>query len=142
MNWLSEHPDRRRSIRVPVVLGWVFVLVAMVVCCPLTSGRPASAHHAAAAAATAPRITPAAPASAVRAVVAVAPDDRGSGSSCHGASEHSAPVLLPGQPAPASPPSAAATLPAAPLTGGAVIRGPSNDTVADVDHLLLQVQRI
>ncbi|MFI6863733.1 hypothetical protein ACIBKZ_28230 [Streptomyces sp. NPDC050421] len=141
MNWLSERTDRRRSARASVVLGWVFVLVALVSCCWPASGSSASAHQGPASAA-APRTTLAVQVPVVRVVVADAPGDRGVGSSCHGASEHSAPMVLPGQPAPAGLPSAAAPLAPAPLTGAAAIRGPSNDVVDDVDHLRLQVQRI
>ncbi|WP_406090073.1 hypothetical protein [Streptomyces sp. NBC_01013] len=141
MNWLSERTDRRRSARASVVLGWVFVLIALVSCCWPTPGPSASAHHGPAPAA-APRITLAVKVPAVRVVVADAPGGRGVGSSCHGASEHSAPVVLPGQPAPAALPSATAPFAPAPLTGGADIRGPSNEAVCDVDHLRLQVQRI
>lgn len=142
MNWLSERTDRRRSVRASAVLGWVFVLVALVLCCWPASGSSASAHDDRPASAAAPRITLAVQVSAVRVVVADAPGKRGTGSSCHGVSEHSTPVVLPGQPAPAALPSAAAPLAAAPLTGAAAIRGPSNDAVDDVDHLRLQVQRI
>lgn len=153
MNWLSERTDRQRGARASVVLGWVFVLLVLVPCCSLASGRPAAAHQGPAWAAAAPgpawaaegpRSASAVSASAlaVRAVVTAAPDSRGQGNSCHGASEHSAPVVLPGQAAPAALPSAVAPLLSAPLTGGAVIRGPSNEAVADVDRLRIQVQRI
>lgn len=141
MYWLSERTDRRRSARASVVLGWVFALVALASCCWPASGSSASAHDRPASAA-APRITLAVEAPAGRVVVADAPGKRGMGSSCHGASEHSAPVVLPGQPAPAALPSAAAPLTPAPLTGAATVRGPSNDAVDDVDRLRLQVQRI
>ncbi|WP_393062670.1 hypothetical protein [Streptomyces sp. LN549] len=138
MNWLSERADRRRNARASVVLGWVFLLIAMVTCCPVTSGETSSPHHGPASAA-APLTAVAVTATAVR---ADPPDRGGPGSSCHGASEHSAPVVLPGQPAPVALPSAAPPLPSAPLTGAADIRGPSNDAAGDVDHLRLQVQRI
>lgn len=121
-----------------VVLGWAFVLVVLASCCWPASGSSASAHESPASG-TAPRITLAV---AAPAVVADAPGKRGTGSSCHGASEHSAPVVLPVQPAPAALPSAAAPLPPAPLTGAVAIRGPSDEAVDDVDHLRLQVQRI
>ncbi|MFI6649371.1 hypothetical protein ACIBI8_17385 [Streptomyces sp. NPDC050529] len=140
MNWLSTYTDRRRA-GASVVLGWVLVLIALASCCLPASERSASAHHGPAPAA-APRITLAAQVPAVVAVVADAPGNRWPGSSCHGASEHSAPVVLPDRPAPASLPSAAAVPASAPLTGAATIRGPSNDAVRDVDHLRLQVQRI
>ncbi|WP_406457137.1 hypothetical protein OG782_32515 [Streptomyces sp. NBC_00876] len=146
MNWLSARTDRLRSTRASVLLGWVLVLLAMVSCCSLTSAqpmsaRPSSPHHATASPAAGRAATPT-PAAAARIVVADAPGDRGIGSSCHGASEHSAPVVLPGQPAPAALPCATAALPPGPLTGAAAIRGPSNDAVGDVDRLRLQVQRI
>ncbi|THA79484.1 hypothetical protein E6R60_02970 [Streptomyces sp. A0642] len=141
MNGLSERTERRRSAGAAVVLGWVCVLIALASCCWPTSGAPAAAHDARTSVG-APRITLAVQGEASPVVVAHPPGDRGIGSSCHGASEHSAPVLLPGQPAPAALPSAAATVPSVPLTGGAAIRGPSNDTVDDVDRLRLQVQRI
>ncbi|MER5276524.1 hypothetical protein ABT025_12300 [Streptomyces sp. NPDC002809] len=138
MNWLSERTDRRRRARASVVLGWVFVLIAMVACCPPAPGETSSPHHGPASV-TAHLTSVAVSAPVVR---ADAPDSRGPGSSCHGASEHSAPVVLPGQPAPAALPSGAAPLLSAPLTGAAAIRGPSNDAVGEVDHLRLQVQRI
>ncbi|MER7722926.1 hypothetical protein [Streptomyces sp. NPDC096323] len=141
MNALSERTDGRRSAAATVVLGWVCVLIALASCCLPTSAPHASAHEGPASVA-APRITLAVQVRAAPVVVAHAPGDRGIGSSCHGASERSAPVPLPGQPAPAALPSAAAAVPSVPLTGGAAIRGPSNDTVVDVDHLRLQVQRI
>lgn len=141
MNGLSARTDRRRSAAASAVLGWVCVLIALASCCWPTPAPHASAHAGPASAAT-PRITLAVQVRAAPAAVAHAPGDRGIGSSCHGASEHSAPVLLPAQPAPAAIPSAAATVPSVPLTGGAAIRGPSNDGVDDVDHLRLQVQRI
>ncbi|MFD8689143.1 hypothetical protein [Streptomyces sp. NPDC059651] len=141
MNWLSAYTDRRRA-RASVVLGWVLVLIAVASCCSPAAERSASAHHGPPAPAAAPRITLAAHVPAVVAVVADAPGDRWPGSSCHGASEHSAPVVLPDRPGPASVPSATSVPASSQLTGGAAIRGPSNDAVRDVDHLRLQVQRI
>ncbi|MFJ6433651.1 hypothetical protein [Streptomyces sp. NPDC091416] len=141
MNWLSERTDRRRSTRASVVLGWVVVLIALASCCWPTPGASAAAHDGLAPA-FAPGITLAVQMPAERVVVADAPRDRGAGSSCHGASEHSAAVMVPGQPAPAALPTVAVPLPAAPLTGAAAIRGPSNEAVGAVDRLLLQVQRI
>lgn len=141
MNWLSERTERRRSARASVVLGWAFVLIALASCCWPTPGSSAAAHDSHASA-VAPGITLAVHVPAARVVVADAPRDRGAGSSCHGDSEHSDPVVVPGQPAPAALPSAAPPLPAAPLTGAVSIRGPSNDAVGDVDRLRLQVQRI
>ncbi|MFI6963061.1 hypothetical protein [Streptomyces sp. NPDC050255] len=141
MNWLSERTDRRRSARASVVLGWVFVLIALASCCWPTPGSSAAAHDGHASSAVS-GITLAVHVPAARVVVADAPRDRGAGSSCHGDSEHSDPVVVPGQPAPAALPSPAPPLPPAPLTGATAIRGPSNDAVDDVDRLRLQVQRI
>ncbi|WNI21203.1 hypothetical protein [Streptomyces sp. ITFR-16] len=139
---LSEGADRLRGTRPPVVLGWLFVLLALFSCCSLTSAHPASAGHGRAASA-AVRAAPAAPAPAVQLVMIDAPGDHGLGSSCHGTAEHSAPVVLPAPPGPAALPSTSAAAPAyAPLTGGTGIRGPSNEAVGDVDRLRLQVQRI
>ncbi|MDP5316589.1 hypothetical protein [Streptomyces poriferorum] len=141
MNWLSERTERRRSARASVVLGWAFLLIALASCCWPTPGSSAAAHDGPASAAPS-GITLAVQVPAARVVVADAPRDRGAGSSCHGDSEHSDPVVVPGQPAPAALPSAAPPLHPAPLTGAAAIRGPSNDAVGDVDRLRLQVQRI
>ncbi|MFD0026509.1 hypothetical protein [Streptomyces sp. NPDC058382] len=141
MNRPSERTDRVRGARASVVLGWVFVLLALVPCCSLASARSAGAHRDDASFAAPRAITPV-PAVADLVVVADAPGDRGIGSSCHGATEHTTPIVLPGQPAPAASPSATAVLPAGLLTGAAGIRGPSNDAVGDVDRLRLQVQRI
>ncbi|MFG2626294.1 hypothetical protein [Streptomyces sp. NPDC048473] len=142
MNRLSERTHRRRqSAYASAVLGWLFVLLAMVSCCsiaaPGSSAHRSGAHIAAAARA----MTPAHP-MVVRTVVADAPGERGIGSSCHGTSEHATPVVLPGQSGPVALPAATATAPVAPLTGAAAIRGPSNDAVREVDRLRLQVQRI
>lgn len=139
MNRLSVGREGLRGTGAPAVLAWLFVLVALAGCCsPQSGGHHAVPRHTAAPAAT----TPADP-SAVRVVVADSPGGRGVGDSCQGTSEHSAPVVLPGQPAPAGVPSTAVTtLPAQPLTGGRAIRGPSNDAVGEVDPLRLQVQRI
>ncbi|MFF1924448.1 hypothetical protein ACFVW8_28260 [Streptomyces sp. NPDC058221] len=141
MNRRSGGTDRVRGARGSVVLGWAFVLLALMSCCSLASAQPADAHHGGASL-TAPRAITPVPAVAARVVVADAPGDRGAGSSCHGASEHTAPAVLPTQPAPAALPSAPALLPAGALTGACGIRGPSNDAAGDVDHLTLQVQRI
>ncbi|MEU6018763.1 hypothetical protein ABZ826_33485 [Streptomyces sp. NPDC047515] len=132
---------RRQSAHASAVLGWLFVLLAMVSCCSMTA--PGSAAHGSGthAAAAARGMTPVHPA-AVQAVVAHAPDDWGVGSSCHETSEHATSVVLPGQSAPVALPRTTATAPVAPLTGAAAIRGPSNDAVREVDHLRLQVQRI
>lgn len=138
---VSEGADRLRGAGVPVVLACVFVLVALVSCCSPQAPRedPSSRLFAPASAlAPWPDLT-----AAARPVVVDAPRDRGAGDSCHGTSEHSTPTVLPGQPAPAAIPSAAvAVLPARLRTGGAGIRGPSNDAVGGVDRLRLQVQRI
>jgi hypothetical protein len=75
-------------------------------------------------------------------VVADAPDRRGVGSSCHGTTDRSTAVVLPGHPSPVALPCPSVTPGAAPLTGAAAIRGPSNDSVGAVDQLRLQVQRI
>ncbi|MCX4863098.1 hypothetical protein OHU11_08295 [Streptomyces sp. NBC_00257] len=139
MNRLSERTHRRvRGIRASAVLGWLFVLLAMVSCCSITA--PA-AHGSDDHTDVARTITPTHQALA-RIVVADSPEDRGVGSSCHGTSEHSTPVVLPGQSAPVALPGGTVVVPVAPLTGAAAIRGPSNDAVREVDHLRLQVQRI
>ncbi|TWG06985.1 hypothetical protein FHX80_115486 [Streptomyces brevispora] len=155
MNRLSERTDRMRGARASVVLGWMLVLLAMVSCCSLASAKSADAHHGAASLGTSWAFTPDisrsfapgasrsfTPVSAARTVVADAPGDRGIGSSCHVASEHATPVVLPAPPAPAALPSAPVVIPVGSLTGATGIRGPSNDAVDDVDHLRLQVQRI
>ncbi|MFB7914370.1 hypothetical protein [Streptomyces sp. NPDC056061] len=143
MNRPSEPTHRRGpSATASVVLGWLFVLCALVSCCSLPDAASV-AHHTGA-----PGATAAADAMApvhhvaVPTVRADAPEDRGTGSSCHGVSEHSTPVVVPGQSAPVALPGATVTAPAAPLTGAATIRGPSNGAVQEVDHLRLQVQRI
>ncbi|MFF2010525.1 hypothetical protein ACFVWY_15820 [Streptomyces sp. NPDC058195] len=140
MEGLSERTRRRtRGIRASAVLGWLFVLLAMVSCCSIAApGAHGRATHqtTASQALTTVHLEP------VRIVVAHAPEDRGAGSSCHGSSEHATPVILPTPSAPMALPCAIATAPVAPLTGAAVIRGPSNDAVHDVDRFRLQVQRI
>ncbi|MFE6666197.1 hypothetical protein ACFVFH_21905 [Streptomyces sp. NPDC057697] len=128
-----------RGLRASAVLGPLFVLLAMVSCCSITI--PA-AHASDGLTTTVVRTFTPAHEALPRVVVADAPDDRGPGSSCHGTSEHAAPVVLPGQSAPAALPGTTATAPVAPLTGAAAIRGPSNDAVREVDRLRLQVQRI
>lgn len=141
MNRPSERTDRVRDARASVLLGWAFVLLAMVSCCSLTSAQSAEARHGAAAL-SAPRASTPVPEVAARIVVADAPGDRGAGSSCHITPEHSTPVVLPTPPAPAALPCAPAVLPAGSLTGAERIRGPSDDSAGDVDHVRLQVQRI
>ncbi|MFF4178867.1 hypothetical protein [Streptomyces sp. NPDC001750] len=143
MNRPSRPMHRRGpSAPVSVVLGWLFVLCALVSCCSVPTTGPAGHHFGAARAEAAARaMTPAHPA-AVDTALALSPEQRGAGSSCHGKSEHTSPVVLPGQSAPMALPGSTATASAAPLTGAAAIRGPSNDAVREVDHLRLQVQRI
>ncbi|MEV0490569.1 hypothetical protein [Streptomyces atratus] len=139
---LSERTDRRRDgARASAVLGWLLILLAMVSCCSLAETGAAAHHAAVRTAAATPALTPP-PASATRIVVAVARDDRGVSSSCHGVSEHATPVVLPAQAAPVALPGPAVTAPVGRLVGAAGIRGPSNDAVGAVDHLRLQVQRI
>ncbi|MEV7234062.1 hypothetical protein AB0N06_08740 [Streptomyces sp. NPDC051020] len=142
MTRLSERTGRRRDgARASAVLGWLLIVVTMVSCCSLAK-MGTTAHHATARTATAaPALTPV-PASAARIVVAVASEDRGVSSSCHGVSEHATPVVMPAQAAPVALPGSAVTAPVGPLVGAAGIRGPSNDAVGTVDHLRLQVQRI
>ncbi|MFI5770259.1 hypothetical protein ACIA74_17195 [Streptomyces sp. NPDC051658] len=140
MNGLSERTRRRtQGTCASAVLGWLFVLLAMVSCCSITA--PA-AHGSGSHPATAVRTMTPTHQVLARIVVADAPEDRGMGSSCHGTSEHATPVVLPAQSAPAALPGTTTTAPVAPLTGAAAIRGPSNDAVREVDHLRLQVQRI
>ncbi|MDK0523328.1 hypothetical protein [Streptomyces sp. ML-6] len=136
----GQRPRGRRGIGAPVALGWLFVLFAMVTCCatPAPSSHGSGAHSTSVAARA---LTPAHAAPAPS-VVADTSADRGMGSSCHGTVEHATPVVLPGQSAPAALPGATVAAPAAPLTGAATIRGPSNDAVRAVDHLRLQVQRV
>lgn len=142
MNRLSVRTDRRPGgVRVPASLGWVFVLLAMFFCCSLTAPAAAAPSTGAHGTAAAHAMTPTPEAEAAR-VVADAPADRGMGTSCHGASDHSRAVVLPGPSAPVALPSPVAVVPVAPLTGAAAIRGPANDGVRAVDHLRLQVQRI
>ncbi|WP_405900896.1 hypothetical protein OG242_28625 [Streptomyces sp. NBC_00727] len=138
MNRQSEGAERLRGTGAAAVLAWVFVLVSLVACCSPHSVRPHTSPEFAPASALATLTD----LTVVRVVVADSPGDRGVGDSCHDTSERSASAVLPGQPGPASVPSAAvALLPARPLTGGASVRGPSNDAVDDVDPVRLQVQR-
>ncbi|MFF2961580.1 hypothetical protein ACFVT1_22220 [Streptomyces sp. NPDC057963] len=142
MNTLSERTDRRRrSAHASAVPGLLFVLLALVSCCSIALPGSA-AHHPGTPTPSVTRAMTPAHHVVVQTVVADAPEDRGIGSSCHGTSEHTAPVVLPGQGAPVGLPGATTTAPVAPLTGAAAIRGPSNDAVREVDHLRLQVQRI
>ncbi|MEV6162840.1 hypothetical protein AB0L71_13100 [Streptomyces sp. NPDC052052] len=152
MNRLSEGTPRRWPSAHAAVSGWLFVLLTLVACCSLTPSAPSehrttadavsvSQHSAAHTLAAVPAVAAEHPVTD-RTVVADAPDDRGAGSSCHGATEHAAPVVQPGQAAPVALPGTAVTSPVAPLSGGAAIRGPSNDAAQDVDHLRLQVQRV
>ncbi|MFC8229624.1 hypothetical protein [Streptomyces sp. NPDC057287] len=140
MTGASGPTDRRRSGKgLPVALGWALMLVAMFLCCSpaATAAAPGVASSGNAARAFTP-----VPEAVVSVVVADAPDERGIGSSCHGVTDHSTAVVLPGHPAPVALPCPSAVLRAAPLTGAAAIRGPSNDSVDAVDRLRLQVQRI
>ncbi|MGW1230485.1 hypothetical protein [Streptomyces sp. NPDC001515] len=142
MTWLSERTERRRRARASVLLGWAFALVALLMCCSLDLGHPAPSAGPAPFAPASVWAVPPVHGDAVDVVVIDAPRERGPGSSCSGTAEHSAPVVLPVQPAPVALPTAAVSLAPAPLSGAAAIRGPSNDAVGDVDHLSLQVQRI
>lgn len=123
-------------------VGSVLVLLAMVLCCSLSTAAATSPSGDVRRASPARAMTPT-PETAASLVTAHAPDSRGMGSSCHGTSDHSSAVVLPGPPAPAGLPTAlAAATAAAPLTGAAAIRGPSHDGVGAVDRLRLQIQRI
>lgn len=141
MNRLSGRTVRVHGARVPVLLGWLLVLLSVASCCAFTSARSDGPHHGTVPLSAFRSFTPVAAVEA-RIVVADAPRDRGTGSSCHVAPDDATPVLLPAPPAPAALPSAPAVLPAGSLVGAAGIRGPSNNAVGDVDHLVLQVQRI
>ncbi|MFE7359047.1 hypothetical protein ACFU8Q_39675 [Streptomyces sp. NPDC057543] len=142
MNTPSERThQRRQGAHASAVLGLLFVLLAMVSCCSIALPGSAAHHRSTHTTAVDRVLTPSHP-MAVRTVVADAPEGRGAGSSCHVTSEHATPVVLPAQSAPAALPGVTVTAPAAPLTGAAAIRGPSNDAVREVDHLRLQVQRI
>lgn len=146
MTRLSTRTDRRRggiavpALPVPAALGWVLALLAVFLCCSPAAGASASDAHTPSASVTR-AITPT-PAAAASVVTADAPDRHGSGSSCHGASDHSTAVVLPGPAAPMALPCARVASPAGPLTGAAAIRGPSNNSAGAVDHLRLQVQRV
>lgn len=140
MTGASGPTDRRRSGRsLPAVLGWALLLIAVFLCCSPHTGAPAGAGTPPAAAARA--FTPVSGAVA-SVVVADAPGERGIGSSCHGATDHSTAVVLPVHPAPVALPCSSAAPRTAPLTGAAAIRGPSDDSVGAVDRLRLQIQRI
>ncbi|MEU5660276.1 hypothetical protein ABZ802_32345 [Streptomyces sp. NPDC047737] len=132
--------DRRRGTNsLPAALAWALILMAVFLCCAHTA--PASPRAEAPSTTAARAFTPA-PSAVVSVVTADAPAERGVGSSCHGATDHSSAVVLPGPAAPAALPCGSAAPRTAPLSGAAVIRGPSNDGVHAVDHLRLQVQRI
>ncbi|GAA2971362.1 hypothetical protein JCM13580A_08460 [Streptomyces drozdowiczii] len=94
MNRQSEGAGRVRGTGAAVVLAWVFVLVSLVACCSPQSVR---AH-------TPPEFAPSSALATltdltvVRVVVADSPSDRGVGDSCHGTSDHSAPVVLSARP--------------------------------------------
>ncbi|MER5554547.1 hypothetical protein ABT001_23205 [Streptomyces sp. NPDC002793] len=140
MTGASRRTDRRWSgSGLPAAPVWALMLVAVFFCCsPAATASP----RAEAPSATAVRAFTPTPVAAASVVVADAPDERGIGSSCHGTSDHSTAVVLPVHPSPVAVPCPSATLRTAPLTGAAVIRGPSNDSVGAVDQLRLQVQRI
>jgi len=115
------------------------MLVAAFLCCSPagTASLPAGPPSTTAARAFTP-----APATTAVVVVADAPGERGIGSSCHGTTDHATAAVLSGHPAPVALPCSSVTLRAAPLTGAATVRGPTNDSVDAVDRLRLQVQRI
>ncbi|MGW0792110.1 hypothetical protein ACWD04_28780 [Streptomyces sp. NPDC002911] len=140
MTRASGWTDRRRGgSSLPVAPAWALMLVAVFFCCsPAATASP----HPDPPTASAARASTPAPVAAASVVVADAPDERGIGSSCHGTTDHSTAVVLPGHPSPLALPCPSATLRTAPLTGAAAIRGPSNDSVGSVDQLRLQVQRI
>ncbi|GAA2923966.1 hypothetical protein GCM10010518_08510 [Kitasatospora cinereorecta] len=121
------------------MLGWLLALVAVSFCCVPSATAAPGAEAPAASAVRALTQVPSADVSVVR---AEAPGERGPGSSCHGATSHSAPVVLPGPAAPVALPRTSVVTPVDPLTGATAIRGPSNDGVRSVDHLRLQVQRV
>lgn len=140
MNRRTERTDRRRGGVTPsVALGWVLALMAVFLCC---SPSVTAAPRADPPAASAVRAFTPVHAATLSVVTADAPGERGLGSSCHGATSHSAAVVFPGPGAPAALPCTSALPPSGRLTGAAAIRGPSNDGVGAVDHLRLQVQRI
>ncbi|MEV3932465.1 MULTISPECIES: hypothetical protein [unclassified Streptomyces] len=140
MTGASGPTARRRSGRsLPAVLGWALLLIAVFLCCSPHTGAAAGAETPSAAAVRG--FTPVSGA-AVSVVVVDAPDERGIGSSCHGATDHSTAVVLPGHPTPVALPCPSAVTRTAPLTGAAAIRGPSDDSVGAVDRMRLQIQRI
>ncbi|MFJ8616619.1 hypothetical protein ACIRD4_12265 [Streptomyces clavifer] len=136
----TERTDRRRGGFTPaVVLGWLLALVAVFFCCAPSATAASGGGTPAPPAVRAFTPVPTAVESVVR---AEAPGERGPGSSCHGTTSHSTPVVLPGPAAPVALPCTSTVTPTAPLTGATAIRGPSNDGVGAVDHLRLQVQRV
>ncbi|MFE6189505.1 hypothetical protein ACFQ6U_34320 [Streptomyces sp. NPDC056465] len=140
MTGASGRTDRRRSgMGLSAVLGWALMLVTVLLCC---APAAAAAAPAGTPSGSAVRTFTPVPGAVAPVVVADAPDEHGAGSSCHGATDHSTAVVLPGNPAPAALPGPSAALRTTPLTGGAAIRGPSVDGVGAVDRLRLQVQRI
>ncbi|MFD4031958.1 hypothetical protein ACFWVP_15880 [Streptomyces sp. NPDC058637] len=135
----TERTARRGGFTPFVVLGWLLALVAVFFCCaPSATAAPRTEAPAA----SAVRAFTPVPSAAVSVVRAEAPDERGPGSSCHGATSHSTPVVLPGPTAPVALPRTSVVVPADPPTGAAVIRGPSHDGAGCVDRLRLQVQRV
>ncbi|MEU5719424.1 hypothetical protein AB0G71_27390 [Streptomyces sp. NPDC020403] len=140
MTRTSGRTGRRRcGSALPASLGWALMLVALVLCC---SPAATYAHHADATPVAPARALTPVPAAAVSVVTADAPDERGIGSSCHGATNHSTPVVLPGPTAPVALPCPSAVAPPGPLAGAGGIRGPSDDGAGSVNRLRLQVQRI
>lgn len=143
MTRVSTRTDRQRyGSRAPFALGWVLFLLAMLFCCSAAASSaavPVAAGQAEAA--TVRTFTPTPDATFEPVMLASAPD-RGPGSSCHGGSTHTVAVVPQVSSAPVAVPSPVAFVPAAPLTGAAVIRGPAHDGVRSVDQLRLQVQRI
>ncbi|MGW4836679.1 hypothetical protein [Streptomyces globisporus] len=143
MTRVSTRTDRQRyRSRAPYALGWVLFLLAMLFCCSATTSSAAVPVAAGQAEAIAVRAFTPTPDAAFEPAVLASPADRGLGTSCHGGSTHTVAVVLPMPPAPAAVPSPVALVPAAPLMGAAVIRGPAHDGVPSVDQLRLQVQRI
>lgn len=130
---------RRGTNSLPVALAWALMLLAVFLCCSHTA---TAAPRDDASSRTEVRAFTPVPSAVVSVVVADSPAERGVGSSCHGATDHSSAVVLPGHTAPVALPCGSAAPRTAPTAGAAPIRGPCNDSVDAVDHLRLQVQRI
>lgn len=140
MSRASAWADRWRGTNSPsLAVGWVLALLAVLLCC--STSATAAPRTDAPSASTVRAFTPV-QAAVVSVVVADAPGERGIGSSCHGATDHSTAVVLPGHPAPAAPPCPAAAPGTGPFPGSGTIRGPSHDGAGAVDRQRLQVQRI